>query len=1039
MTASLAVVLAAYGAYAVAVVPLVEPQAAPTGGGSGAVLVGGEPLDPVTRQRNDLAYWFAEDDWERRSPKVLESPRGKLLVGSYENLGGGRVLLKPCTMIAFPSGEARSDEDRKRRALVLRAPEGAELVFDENFDLQKAQLGRLIGGKLLGTITIQSDQADPGPGDDLHIVCRELTMVDDRITSPHPVDFRLGQNTGHGRDLEIRLVNDPHPAAEAHQATPTIQGIRWFELKRDVRMRLVMAGQGLLPATEPEGPAAPAAAGEASSPVEVTCQGAFRCDLEQYVCTFRDAVDVIRLHPSGTSDQLLAELLSIHLAPVGVAPPPAGPGRMQKIPRLEADWIEALGHPVQVNSPSAAAQARGQHLKYQIRTRAVSLEDPHEAVVTRNGDEIRARQLSFTPAAGNPWGSFFAGGAGQMRGFVPQRREAGAATATSLPAGGNRQPFEARWTRGVRFQPHNGEHVLTIEGQAHVYAAELGGLDAEVIHTWFAEVLAPPEAEMAPQGGSRRPQHGPRTKLVPLCLLAQKNVRLISAALTGDVEALKVFFQHEDLVASPVPAGVLPPPDSAPARPVTPPVIPLGAAGASPLAPPSPVTRPGDPPPQRFHLEGELLQVELRVVGDQPQLARADVRRRVRVTETQTSQPDDQPLVITGDGLVLEQAAPGQIVATVLGQPGHVEGREMVLDGAKIVLDRVANRLRVEDGGRLLLPVNGDAAAGFAGAGAVPAPPPAGAAEQTLEVRWLGTLDFDGLLARFQRDVVARLDPQTLSTAILEVHFADRVNFGGPAGPPPRVEALVCRQRVVLDRVTRDPAGPLTDERLEVEELRLEQATGAIQARGPGVVHLVRRDDGSGPALPGRLPQFAPPQPPLAGSGEGPAPGLRYLGVQFREGIRGNFRQRELTFFNKVRAVYGPAQHWEARLPFDGDPADWGPQGMRMECDELTVVQLPGSDGQPATELIATGHADIEGSNFVALAERVAYAEAKRVLTLEGSGRADAMIAKQTVPGAPGADVKARKITYELDTGRWRVDDFRGGEFLQNRAPGPGN
>ncbi len=1022
---ALGLVLAAYGAYALAVVPLVEPAAVTGLSGGPSSLAGGVPLDPVARQRSDLAYWFREDEWERRSPKILESPRGKLLLENYRNLGDGRVLLTPCTMVVLPTSPELDDEQRRRQAIILRAPEGAELVFDQPFDLQRAQIGRLIGGKLIGKVTIRSDQKQPGPGDDMQIVCRDLVLVEERVTSPYPVEFRMGAHQGRGRDLEIRLFNDAHPDPAIQSTSPTISGIRWFELKQEVAMRAVMAGQGLLPGTD--SPSAPPGTAEERQgpPVEITCQGPFRFDLENYVATFRHSVDVVRLHPTGTTDQLRCELLAIHFTPVG-AVAPRTPGQPQKIPRLEPDWLEAQGHPVQVRSPVARAEATCQHLKYQIRTRSVTLEDPQQAIVTRDADELRAPRINFTPAGGNPWGSFFATGPGQMHGWVAERRGPGGAGGAVEE--GRRRPVEATWARGVRFAEHEGEHVLTIEGSAHVFAEELGGIDAEVIHAWFDEVPAEPDARTG----------AARTKLIPKQMMAQKNVQIISSQITARVDALKVWLLHEPGLPAPVPPGVLPPPPEARAvadppssgRPLAGPGLP--APAAEPVA--------NQPPAQHFQVEGELLQVELRMRGGRSELSRADVRQRVKVVETQTARPDDQPVVITGDNVEVQQPATGQMLVTILGMPGHVEGRGLDLDGQKIVLDRGANRLRVEQGGKLLLPVRGGMMASLAGPGmgvaALPAlPPNAGGSDETLEVRWLGTLDFDGLLARFQQRVVASLPPQTLSTEVLEVRLADRVDFSATAGPPPRLQTLICRQGAMLDRVQYDAEGPLSDERLTVQELVVEHPSGAINAVGPGMVHLVRRGGASTSlALPGGLGKLGPQADPAPAEPPGVSTELTYLGVQFRRGIRGNLVRKELTFFDRVRAVYGPVGHWERRLPLDGDPADWGPRAMRLECDELTLAQLENGSGRPSTEMVASGHADIEGSNFTALAERVTYAEAKQALVLEGSARADALLERQTAPGATPQKAEARKFTYWMDTGNWRIDDFRGGDFTTGGA-----
>ena len=155
-----------------------------------------------------LTPWFSPGDWELTSPKVIESPRGKLLLHEYETLADGRLKIKPCTLIFLSEGRGRTAEaDRNRKAVILQAPEGAILKFDTPVDLKQMKIGKLVGGVMMGPITIRSDQRLPGPQDDLLInTTRRRELIGDRIVTPHPVDFRLGPNRGNGRELEIRLA-----------------------------------------------------------------------------------------------------------------------------------------------------------------------------------------------------------------------------------------------------------------------------------------------------------------------------------------------------------------------------------------------------------------------------------------------------------------------------------------------------------------------------------------------------------------------------------------------------------------------------------------------------------------------------------------------------------------------------------------------------------------------------------------------------------------------------------------------------------------
>ena len=199
------VVLAGYFLYALLAVPLIEPSAIGPSGDH----VSDERIKAAGNRHNDqleeLAFWFKPGDWELQTPKVLESPDGILLMNEYKTLPDGRVELKPCTMIFLSKSSDIPDEERRRRAMILRAPQGAILEFDTPFDLKQAKIGKLVGGQLLGDVTIHSDQRLPGPEDDLFISTREVKLTETEITTPERVDFRMGPNYGQGRDLIVLL------------------------------------------------------------------------------------------------------------------------------------------------------------------------------------------------------------------------------------------------------------------------------------------------------------------------------------------------------------------------------------------------------------------------------------------------------------------------------------------------------------------------------------------------------------------------------------------------------------------------------------------------------------------------------------------------------------------------------------------------------------------------------------------------------------------------------------------------------------------
>ncbi len=135
---------------------------------------------------------------------------------------------------------------------------------------------------------------------------------------------------------------------------------------------------------------------------------------------------------------------------------------------------------------------------------------------------------------------------------------------------------------------------------------------------------------------------------------------------------------------------------------------------------------------------------------------------------------------------------------------------------------------------------------------------------------------------------------------------------------------------------------------------------------------------------------------------------LNCLYVRFQGSITGNLLQRELIFHDQIRSSYAPVADWTAMLDPD-KPEMLGPNGLRLQCNHLKVNQMPTPAGNnQSIEVVAWENAVVEGGIFTARAYRVTYAEAKDQLILEGDGRTDAQLFRQTQPGAVASKVSAQ-------------------------------
>lgn len=996
---SFLITAACYTAYAAGIAPFLEPPIVwkPAEDIPDDVKRIGEVAGE--RRMAFLGQWFSADDWELHAPKTLETPQGTLLFDDYQPRDGGLIEITPCTMIfnSTPPEDADPDPDQARRAIILRAPRGALLRFDSPIDLKQAAIGKLIGGELLGEVTIRSDQRDPGPEDDLLITTQNVALNQSEITTPELMEFRLGPHYGRGRGVQIML------APEGSKGDASTFNVRELNLLEQVFMHIEPAAGGdLFPgnaATKPSnGLAANATTKKQDgAPVEVRSTGRFTFDFVENYALFRKQVDVVRLHADGTLDQMTGEQLKIVFdeAPLPLPTPDAAANQAAKKPtkKLDPRRIEFTGEPVVIRAPGNDLQARAQYVEHDLQTRSLRLRDAVQVVLRQLDRELQCPEIFYLPGA-NPgsYGTFQAVGRGTLSGSAPDDP---------------RQTFAAEWTTRLHFRPHEDRQVLSLHGQAKFEASGKGSLAGDEIHLWLVE--RPDPAAPPPQPGQK-----PKLELSPDRLLALSQVHIHSPQLVGGANRLEAWFEQEAAPAVVHRVNFAPQEDRYSPRSA----VPAAAVPQQPFALP-----PVDPaeakplePERQFQLDGELIRMRISVVAQAMQLREAVVERGVRLREIKTKSPQDKPLLLTGDLLHVVQPRPNESRVVVTGSPAYAEAQDLTISGGKLTLDRPApdvNHFAVEGQGVLTMPVDQDLQ------GRPTATP------ERLHLTWQGGMKHDGRTAVFQRGVEARMSMQQLRTDRLQVVFAAKAQSLGPNafaavqnGPPAQqIVQVDCFDGVQIDsRTVRPDGNPLAVERVAARTLTIDQRTGDFAAEGPGEVTSLRLGTPGGANFPGQQPQT-----PAAANGV-PETKINYLNVTFQRQLVGNHPRKEMTFINQVRTLYGPVADWATSVDRNR-PETWTPETVSIDCEKMQVFAR--TDVAAATEtfdLIAEGNTRVEGTTFHSIAPRLTYAQAKDLLVIEGDGRTDAMLYHQKVKGGETSATSAKRFMVWPTTNRVQID-----------------
>lgn len=1051
------VALAATGLYRLTMVPLIEYSAAahvalePTPEEAAAIRA------RAAGRLVGLGEIFPEGAWERDEPIVLESSRMRLLFKEYHSLPDGRVNLVPCTLVLLPEPAAAGEPPG--RTMVVRAPQGAVLDFDEPIDLRQGRLAKLVGGNLRGEVTVRSTATSPTGDDELEILTRDLELAGNRLQTIEAVQFRYGRSRGSGQGFVANLLSK---AGNGGDRGPDVAGVESMRLERDVKLQLEGLTGGFLPGSDA---AADRVVEDETAPVVVRCRGSLEFAVVSRLVTLTDRVDVSRSLPDGGTEQLSCDRLSILLAQKGGKPE----SDALDTSGLTPVELEARGSPVVARSSAGGLEARGERLGYEIASRRILLDGEQPVLLMSPDADLEARSVDYVPGPPGSPGALMAVGPG----WLESRGDA------------TRGPVRVTWKKWLRVRPDGEGHVASVAGDAEAAVDGQGRLAASEIHLWL-EASGEASAESAPRGLSAG---GVSLAAVrPTRMLARGMVETDAEQLAARTDRLEIWFRHPDAGASaggggaasatgqPVPhtagravppaAGGPPQPGAVAAAPnpgvVTAPVAPAAAfpAGLQPIPTPAfaPAARPHDvapgvtappqplataePAPQsrpargRIVAAGALMRalVDMRTSG--AEVAEISLEDTVRLIEEPLPGEALPPLVIEGDQLQVARPTGFDARATVAGRPARIVGQGMELEGPLLEVDRGRNRMTVDGAGRMRLPIAGrslgldslgmgPAAAGPLAAAAVAAAGvPAATGAEKLEVTWQGRMDFDGLTARFIDRVVTATGQGRLEAGSLDVVLDRPFDFaaadGGSRTGPFDVARVACGSGVKIHNVSHTEDGSRSVERLYVRDLVIDRTTGNVTGTGPGRLENVRLGQAPGFETPAGIsgPQQAPRQPR--------PDELTYLSVDFQKGLQGNIGQRVLEFQQRVEAIFGPVGSWDETLsPHDarGLPA----RTVRISTDVLGVGQTPPVPGQRrgSMEMYATGNVLVEGDTFTGRSARLSWSEAKDLIVFEGDGRSDAQLYRQERVGAPTSNASAGKIFYWRGLDRVDIHDAR--------------
>ena len=412
---------------------------------------------------------------------------------------------------------------------------------------------------------------------------------------------------------------------------------------------------------------------------------------------------------------------------------------------------------------------------------------------------------------------------------------------------------------------------------------------------------------------------------------------------------------------------------------------------------------------RRFDVHARLVQAQVVMAGTQGNVNRLTLDGNVRLEETQTAQPDERPLLVTGDRVQTFDAAKPYASVLVTGNPARVAARGIALEGTNVNMNGGTNRLTINGSGRMDLVleqeirlINGPSSQ---------RPSPQGN-PQPVVVTWQQGMVCNGRTVRFERSVQAKSSEQTMRTDTLDIDFKRPIRFTEMGGQTkPEIERLRCQGGVWVESRSFDPKtqGLTSIDRLDAKDLTVNRLTGEVHGNGPGQATSIRRGNAEFPGLDSAnlFSARKSPSPEVGAKDQ-----LNYLEIRFLGDLAGNLKEQRMSFRERVRSIYGPVPAWDASLDLDRI-GTWSPQSVVMSCNILSVTQMPTAAGDGKNILLnATESAQLQGDTFKVLGDRMSFEEAKGLVIVQGDGWTKAQMIRQEQEGAQTTKTLADQIWY---------------------------
>ncbi len=1017
----LVLICAAAGLYRVVAVPLIEPAETEAA------------FDVPNTENGTYAYWwsdiFAEDSWQRKNPKVMETEQGILLFQNFERLGGARWRLSPLTILIPPQNRSPNKEEglSTKRPILIDAAEGAVIKFKDDIDIFSGKTPPLEDGQLVGKIRIHSPGNKSDQSDSLDIRTEMVRINQRRVWTTQPVELKLGQSYAKGRHLSILL--DKNLLASGAPSGGSWDGLDSLELIYVDEVYIEAPKGGLFADTLAKSLLIPPGEKpilDRSAFVQLKCNGAFRFDFHNSRAQLQDDVKIVHQVEGLPEDRFECGTLRLFIDRAAVATPVTpsvsgtsftagqpislGPVQLRKI---EAEGA-ALGNTsptaryVTFDCPNIGARGVARSFSLDLVKQQLSwmnrlpTEPPHqEPTYLKYAEmEIWSPEIGYRfDGASTHLGWLAAAGPGNAAMTSPQQGR-----------------WELGWAKTLQMVPDRSDSRVTLEGDVVIQNSEQGRFSAATLDLWLR-----PMQELTPNPSQPA---GFMAQWLPDRMEAVGEVAINTPQILGNFSTMALWFAY--VLDQPSGPGVmashgaglnLTTPTGQNQQTWVKQPAGLSADGISSLD--SRSRQPAGPPARvsGHRLHGRLLRTQQEMLIDDLTIERGVVLQRESIDAS-----NPLPVVIEGDQLRMSTADGGMADIAVSGKPARIFVGQGWLEGPTVRVNQQDRLVWIDEPGSFGVPVE-----------ALQKPGSENTTNTNSMMRWLeaprcrwqGRMMFDGKVARMDGGVDffgrVQTNPDTVwhlegSAAMLEIALNQPLGQS-KTNSKIEIQTVSLTENVDLRAAQTDINGVLRSrEHMLIPSLAVDLTTQRMVGSGPGSIRSRRPASNR---LSGGSANIAAARPNE----------LNCLHLTFAGQLDGYLDRMEFIFARQIEVGMGPIGSWEETL--DVAQMQQLSEGQTlMSCELLRVfeaTQIPSASLVANQGSASLGLWDLEAENnvvfegrtpretFAGSATKLGYQAAKDTVRIIGSPRQSANLQRMPV-NEPPARLSIRDASFRLKT-----------------------